>query len=143
MSATFDAAPPAVVAVWVGLALGLGLTLGVAYFGSLWLVVQRMAPGRDWAALLLATGIVRFTVLAAALAWLARQGSATLLALVLLGILLGREGLRRSLRWARPGTAGRAAGAAGAAGGSGTGGTAGVALGDPAGCTSREVSYAR
>jgi len=76
-------------------AFAAGAALGAAHFGSLWWSVVLMRDGR--AALGVAVQALRFVALAAALALIACQGAAPLLAAAL-GLLAARALLMRRYR---------------------------------------------
>jgi F1F0 ATPase subunit 2 len=76
-------------------ALAAGAALGAAHFGSLWWSVVLLRDGRTVAGI--AAQALRFVALAAALALIARQGAAPLLAAAL-GVLAARGLLLRRCR---------------------------------------------
>jgi F1F0 ATPase subunit 2 len=72
-----------------------GAALGAAHFGSLWWTVVLLRDGRTVAGM--AAQALRFVALAAALAFIARQGAGPLLAAAL-GVLAARAFLIRRYR---------------------------------------------
>ena len=76
-------------------AFAAGATLGAVYFGSLWCSILLLREGRTLAGI--AAQALRFVALAAALALIARQGAAPLLAAAL-GVLAARGFLMRRHR---------------------------------------------
>jgi len=87
-------APAMMIAVLIA-AFVAGAALGAAHFGSLWWSVVLMRDGRT--ALGVTIQALRFVALAAALALIARQGAASLLAAAL-GLLAARALLMRRYR---------------------------------------------
>jgi F1F0 ATPase subunit 2 len=76
--------------IWA-LAVLLGLVLGLAHFGSLWLIVRAVSrrSGRARTLTVALGSVMRFGVLGLVLLTLARSGAAILLA-TLLGLFIGR-----------------------------------------------------
>ena len=87
-------APAMMVAVLIA-AFTAGATLGAVHFGSLWWSIVLLREGRTLAGI--AAQALRFVALAAALALIARQGAAPLLAAAL-GVLAARGFLMRRNR---------------------------------------------
>ncbi len=69
--------------------LGVGLLLGVFFFGGLWWTVQKGLTGRHPELWFTASFLLRTAVVAAALYWMARQGTVFLLA-GCVGVILAR-----------------------------------------------------
>lgn len=82
-------------AAWAASALA-GATLGLLFFGGLWLTVRRVPEARRPGLLMAGSFLVRVGLLAAGLLLLARAGAAHLLA-GLLGVLVARTLLVRRL----------------------------------------------
>jgi F1F0 ATPase subunit 2 len=87
-------APAMMVAVFIA-AFAAGATLGAVHFGALWWSIVLLREGRTLAGI--AAQALRFVALAAALALIARQGAAPLLAAAL-GVLAARGFLMRRHR---------------------------------------------
>ena len=83
------------IASWI-VAFGVGLALGVAYFGALWLSVRHLPQTKRPALLLAASALVRFTLLAAAFVLVMDTGWERLLVCIL-GFLVGRHVLIRRI----------------------------------------------
>jgi F1F0 ATPase subunit 2 len=90
------------IGIWkIGLALAVGVALGVWFFGGLWWTVGRLAVVRHRAALMLASFVIRTAGVVAGMIWLGNHHWLLLLA-ALVGFvavrawILSRWGLRDS-----------------------------------------------
>ena len=86
----------AIDALWLAIALVVGLVLGVAYFGGLWLTVKRLPTSRRPALLFLGSFLAR-TALVVAGIYLVMDGRWERVALCLAGLLVARAVLTRRL----------------------------------------------
>ncbi len=83
-------------ALWLALALVVGLALGVVYFGGLWLTVKRLPTTRRPALLFFGSFLAR-TALVVAGIYLVMDGRWERVAVCLAGLLVARVVLTRRL----------------------------------------------
>lgn len=81
----------------LGVAAGVGLTVGLVYFWGLWYTLQRLPYSRHPALLMLGSYLLRLGVVLGGL-YLVMDGEIVRLGVALLGVLLARMLLVRRLR---------------------------------------------